>query len=102
MFLHVTWASLVAWTVKDLPTMQETWVRSLGRGDPLEKGMAIRSSIVAWEIPMDRGTWWAIVHWVARGGQSEQLTLSLFKNFKFFNWKIIALQNCVGFCQTST
>ena len=44
-------ASLVAQTVKRLPTMQETQVRSLGWGDPLEKEMAIHSSILAWKIP---------------------------------------------------
>ena len=37
--------------VKNLPTMQETWVRSLGREDPLEKEMATHSSILAWRIP---------------------------------------------------
>ena len=37
--------------VKNLPAMQETWVRSLGWKDPLEKGMASHSSILAWEIP---------------------------------------------------
>ena len=37
--------------VKNLPTMQETWVRSLGRADPLEKGMATHFSIPAWKIP---------------------------------------------------
>ena len=37
--------------VKDLPAMQETQVRSLGREDPLEKGMAVHSSIIAWRIP---------------------------------------------------
>ena len=37
--------------VKNLPVMQETQVRSLGREDPLEKGMATHSSIVAWRIP---------------------------------------------------
>ena len=36
---------------KDLPAMQETWVQSLGWEDPLEKGMATHSSILAWEIP---------------------------------------------------
>ena len=45
------WASLVAQTVKHLPAMQETWVRSLGREDPPEKGMATHSSILAWRIP---------------------------------------------------
>ena len=37
--------------VKNLPTMQETWVQFLGQEDPLEKGMATHSSILAWEIP---------------------------------------------------
>jgi len=37
--------------VKNLPTMQEIWVQSLGWGDPLEKGMATHSSILAWKIP---------------------------------------------------
>ena len=41
--------------LKNLPAMQETRVRSLGREDPLEKGMATHSSILAWRIPMDRG-----------------------------------------------
>ena len=40
--------------------MQETQVRSLGQEDPLEKGMATHSSVLAWRIPMDRGAWWAI------------------------------------------
>ena len=43
--------SLVAQTVKHLSTMQETWVRSLGREDPLEKEMATHSSTLAWKIP---------------------------------------------------
>ena len=38
----------MAETVKNLSTMQETWVRSLGQKDPLEKEMAIHSSILAW------------------------------------------------------
>ena len=37
--------------VKNLPAMQETWVQSLGWDDPLEKGMATHSSILAWRIP---------------------------------------------------
>ena len=44
-------ASQVAQMVKNLPAVQETWVRSLGREDPLEKGMATHSSILAWIIP---------------------------------------------------
>ena len=44
-------ASLVAQAVKNLPTMQETWVQLLGRKDSLEKGMATHSSILAWRVP---------------------------------------------------
>ena len=44
-------ASLVAQMVKNMPTMQETQVQSLDREDPLEKRMAIHSSILAWRIP---------------------------------------------------
>ena len=50
---------MVAQLAKNLPAMQETWVRSLGWEDPLEEGMAIHSSILAWRIPMDRRAWWA-------------------------------------------
>ena len=45
------WASLVAQPVKIPPAVQETWVRSLGLEDPLEKGMATPSRILAWRIP---------------------------------------------------
>ena len=45
------WTSLVAQTVKRLSTMQDSWVRSLGWEDPLEKEMAIQSSTIAWKIP---------------------------------------------------
>ena len=44
---------LVAQTVKRLPTMRETWVRSLGGEDPLEKEMATHSSTLAWKIPWE-------------------------------------------------
>ena len=53
--------SLLAQTVKNLPAMWETWVRSLGWED-LEEGMATHSSILAWRIPRDRGAWWATAH----------------------------------------
>ena len=59
-------ASLVAQTVKNLPAMQETRLLSLGQEDPLEKGMATHSSILAWRNPMDSGAWQAIVHGVAK------------------------------------
>ena len=44
-------ASPVAQLVKNLPAMQETWVRSLGWEDPLEKGTVTHSSILTWRIP---------------------------------------------------
>ena len=52
--LQYSWASLVAQLVKNLPAMRETWVRSLGWEDPLEKEMATHSCL---ENPMDGGAW---------------------------------------------
>ena len=49
--LALMWASLEAQLVKNPPAMQETWVRSLGREDPLQKGKAAHSSALAWRIP---------------------------------------------------
>ena len=57
----------MAQMVKNLPAVQESWVQSLGQEYPLEKEMATYSSILAWEIPMDRGGLWAIVRGVAKG-----------------------------------
>ena len=48
----ISWASLVAQLVKNPPAVQETWVRSLSEEDPLEKGKATHSSILAWRIPL--------------------------------------------------
>ena len=48
--LQYSWASLMAQLVKNLPAMQETWVQSVGWEDPLEKGKATYSSILAWGI----------------------------------------------------
>ena len=48
---HYSWASLVAQLVKNLPVMRESWVQSLCWKDPLEKGKATHSSILAWRIP---------------------------------------------------
>ena len=56
----------MAQMVKNLPAMQETWVRSLGWEDPLEEGVATHSNILAWRLPMDRGTWRATVHGVTK------------------------------------
>ena len=49
--LQYSWASLVAQLVKNPPAMRETWVQPLGWEDPLEKGTATNSSILAWRIP---------------------------------------------------
>ena len=48
--------------VKNLPAMQETWVQSLNQGDPLEKGLATHSSILAWRIP-----------WTAKPGELQSI-----------------------------
>ena len=61
------WASLVAQLAKNPPAMQETWVRSLGLEDPLEKGKATHSSILAWRIP-----------WTVHGVAKKQTRLSEF------------------------
>ena len=49
--LQYSWTSLVGQLVKNPHTMRETWVQSLGWEDPLEKGTATHSSILAWKIP---------------------------------------------------
>ena len=67
-------ASLVARKVKNSPAMWETWVQSLGWEDPLEEGMATRSSILAWRIPMDRGAWRATVHGVTESNTMKRLS----------------------------
>ena len=48
---HMIWLPLVVQMVKNLPTVQETQVQSLGQEDPLEKGMASHSNILVWENP---------------------------------------------------
>ena len=59
--------------VKNLPAMQETWVQSLGLEDPLEKGKATHSSILAWRIP------WTVWSWGRKESDTtERLSLSLF------------------------
>ena len=63
---------LVAQLVTNLPAMQEAWVQSLGWEDPLEKGMATHSNILAWRIP------WTVFPWVHKElDTTEQISLSL-------------------------
>ena len=73
----------MAQPVKNLPAMQEMWVRSLGQEDPLEKGMATHSSILAWRIPQI-GVCWATVHGIKKsrqGGATNTFTFT----FKYCN-----------------
>ena len=62
--LQYSWSSLVAQLVKNLPSMWETWIQSLGWEDPLEKGKATHSSILAWRSCKESDT-------------TEQLSLAL-------------------------
>ena len=71
--LQYSWASLVTQLVKNLPAMWETWVRSLGWEDPLEKGKATHSSILAWRIP-----WTVQSMGCKESDMTERLSLSLF------------------------
>ena len=59
-------ASLVPELLKNPPAVRETWVRSLGREDPLEKAMGNPLLYSCLENPMDRGAWWAAVHGIAK------------------------------------
>ena len=56
----------MAQIVTNLPAMQETRVGSLSLEGPLEKGMAIRSNVLACRIPWTKGTWGATVHGVSK------------------------------------
>ena len=59
-------AFLVAQIVKNLPAMQKTWVRSLGKEDSPGGGHGNPLQYSSLENPMDRGAWWATVHGVAK------------------------------------
>ena len=94
--------------VKNLPVMQKTWVRSLDSENPLEKGMATHSSILAWRIPYSEepsrlqsmgvaksGTWLSEWHFHFHEHWSAFLFL-LFKKIILF-YSIIGLQSCFSF-----
>ena len=72
MLLSGLWASFVAQLVKNPPAMQETWVPVLGWEDPLEKGKAAHSSILAWRIP------WTVY---SKGSQNQ----TRLSDFHFFS-----------------
>ena len=87
--LQYFWASLVAQLVKNLPAMQETWVRSLGWEDPLEKGKATHSSTLTWRIP------WTTFHGVTK-------SRTLLSNWiELLGLKAYALCMKVTFCKVA-
>ena len=68
--LHrLIWASLVAQMIKNLPAMQETWIRSLGQKDPPEEGMTTHSNILAKRIPWTEEPGWLKSMGSQRGGR---------------------------------
>ena len=69
--LQYSWASLAAQTVKNPPGRRETWVRSLGWEDPLEKGKATHSSILVWRIPMYQRNLAGHSPWVTESDSTE-------------------------------
>ena len=89
-WLQYSWASLLAQTVKNRSAMQETWVRPLGWEDPLEKGMANHSSILAWRIP-----------WTEKPGSQQSMGLERVRHdwmtFTFFHifWYIFTFTQFV-------
>ncbi|KAI4548382.1 hypothetical protein MG293_000712 [Ovis ammon polii] len=68
--------SLVAQMVKRLSTMQETWVRSLGQEDPLEKEMAIHYSTIAWKIPWTEEPDFSLLFRLSKGLENQKLISS--------------------------
>ena len=74
--LQCSWASLVAQLVKNPPVMRETWVRSLDWEDPLKKGKATHSRILAWRIPWAVYSPWGHKQW----DRTERLSLSLLES----------------------
>ena len=83
-FLYLR-ASLVAQRLKRLPAMWETWVRSLGREDPLEKEMATHSSILAWRIPWTKELGGLQSTGRKESDMTERLHITELHRFYFFN-----------------
>ena len=69
---------LVAQMVKNLPAMQDTWVRPLGQKYPLKKEVIIHSQYSCLQNSKDRKVWWATVHGITKSQTTESLTLLLF------------------------
>ena len=85
--LQYSWASLVVQMEKNLPTMLETWVRSLGWGDPLEKEIATHSSILAWRIQWTEETarlqsfWFQSWKWLSKGPVAQKALHKCYLNY---------------------
>ena len=78
-FLCIYEASLTAQLVKNPPAVQETWVRSLGREDTMEKEMATHSSTLAWKIPWTEEPCWLQSMGLQRVGHDWATSLHFFK-----------------------
>ena len=89
--------SLVAQTVKRLPTMQETWVQSLGQEDSLEKEMATHSSTLAWKIPWTEEPGRLQSVGSQRRGQDWVTSLS---KYLISNFMLVAYWNCIYLANT--
>ena len=87
-------ASLIAQLVKNLPAMQETWIRSLSWEDLLEKEMATHFQYSCLENPMGRGAWQATVHGIARVGHDLVTKPPPPLLYMHAKW----LQSCPTFC----
>ena len=90
--------SPVAQTVKNLPPLQEIWVRPLGREDPLEEGMATCSSILAWRIPWPEEPGGLLSLGCKETDTTEWLILELAVEIKHLNIKSLSLR--CGYCIT--
>ena len=76
--------------------MQETWVRSLGWEDPLEKWMTTPLQYSCLENSMDKGAWWATVHEITESNMTEPLASSWWGN-RGHDWKINPVGPCINF-----
>ena len=76
--------------VKNPPAIWETWVQSLGQENPLEKGMATHSSILAWRIPRTEGAWQATVHGVTKSWTRLKLSFKVLidESLKVFSFPL--------------
>ena len=83
--VQYSWASLMAQLVKNLPTMQETWDGSLGWEDPLDKGKATPSSILAWRIP------WTTVYEDSKSWIRCKVSLYNVYEYTHGNWRAFYL-----------